>query len=298
MTEKFEKHFKELVKKVEQYLSASIKEEHNAQGEIYKAMNYSLLAGGKRLRPVLALATAELLGADCDEVMPFACALEMIHTHSLIHDDLPALDNDDLRRGRPTCHKAFGEAVALLAGDALLNKAFEVMAEAAAKMNDPAKGARIMQKVGNASGTEGMMGGQVADLRCEGKDITEDQLRYMYAKKTGALLKAPFLIAIEAAGKTGTDEERKLLEYSETIGLAFQIKDDVLDVVGDAKLLGKEPGRDAADGKTTFASLYGVAKCEKILEEMTVKATSIAKTFGEKGEFLREMAEYLLERNY
>ena len=137
MTEKFEKHFKELVKKVEQYLSASIKEENNAQGEIYKAMNYSLLAGGKRLRPVLALATAELLGADCDEVMPFACALEMIHTHSLIHDDMPALDNDDLRRGRPTCHKAFGEAVALLAGDALLNKAFEVMAEAAAKMNDP-----------------------------------------------------------------------------------------------------------------------------------------------------------------
>lgn len=297
MDKEFELHFKELVKYTENKLKTCVEEKDNLQGEIYKAMNYSLLAGGKRLRPVLTLAAAELLGADKEEVLPFACGLEMIHTYSLIHDDLPAMDNDDLRRGRPTCHKAFNEATALLAGDALLNRAFEVMSKAASEMKDAAKGARMMLCVADASGADGMIGGQVVDLACEGENITEETLRYMYARKTGALLKAPFMIAIEAAGKNNTDEAERLLRYSEITGLAFQIKDDILDVVGDAALLGKEPGRDAADGKTTFASLYGVEKCDEILKDMTDEVVKIADSFGEKGKFLRETAKYLLERN-
>jgi len=290
---------------------------NNPQKTIYEAMEYSLLCGGKRIRPVLCLAAADVLGVDREVVKPFACALEMIHTYSLIHDDLPAMDNDDLRRGRPTCHKQFDEATAILAGDALLNKAFELMSGAALKMDNPLYGLRIISDVSYLSGTEGMIGGQVTDLESEGKIVSEEILKHTYSCKTGALLKAPVYIAAEAGGfrvssNTATgdfyekypfaeafDEKvQKLIRYCEIIGTAFQIKDDILDVEGDTALLGKPVGSDAQEDKSTYVTLYGIAKCKEILSEMTEEAKAIADAFGEKGEFLREMAIYLLERNY
>lgn len=289
----------------------------NPQKIIYDAMRYSLLCGGKRIRPVLCLAAADVLGVDREDVKPFACALEMIHTYSLIHDDLPAMDNDDLRRGRPTCHKQFDEATAILAGDALLNKAFELMSGAALKLENPLYGLRIISDISYLSGTEGMIGGQVTDLASEGQVVSEEILKHTYSCKTGALIKAPVYIAAEAGGfriaantKDGKfyetypvaeafDEKvQKLLRYCELIGTAFQIKDDILDVEGDTALLGKPVGSDAQEDKSTYVTLYGLERCKQILKEMTEEAKNIMETFGHKGEFLREMAVYLLERNY
>ena len=275
-----------------------------------------MLCGGKRIRPVLALAAADVLGVSRADVMPFACALEMIHTYSLIHDDLPSMDNDDLRRGRPTCHKQFDEAIAVLAGDALLNKAFELMSGAALRMKNPLYGLRIISDISYLSGTEGMIGGQVTDLESEGKAVTEEILKHTYSCKTGALIKAPVYIAAEAGGfrkSANTDsgefyekypeadafdeKVQKLLRYSEIIGTAFQIKDDILDVEGDTALLGKPVGSDAEEDKSTYVTLYGIDLCKDILREMTEEAKEIADSFGEKGAFLRETAIYLLERN-
>ena len=289
----------------------------NPQKLIYDAMRYSLLCGGKRIRPVLCLAAADVLGVDREDVKPFACALEMIHTYSLIHDDLPAMDNDDLRRGRPTCHKQFDEATAILAGDALLNKAFELMSGAALKLENPLYGLRIISDISYLSGTEGMIGGQVTDLASEGQVVSEEILKHTYSCKTGALIKAPVYIAAEAGGfriaanaKDGEfyetypvadafDEKvQKLLRYCELIGTAFQIKDDILDVEGDTALLGKPVGSDAQEDKSTYVTLYGLERCKQILKEMTEEAKAIMETFDTKGEFLREMAVYLLERNY
>lgn len=313
----FKKKLAETAAEVESALQSYATEKNNPQKKIYEAMRYSLLCGGKRIRPVLAVAMADVLGVSHDDVIPFACALEMIHTYSLIHDDLPAMDNDDLRRGRPTCHKQFDEATAILAGDALLNKAFELMSGAALRLENPVYGLRIISDIGYLSGTEGMIGGQVTDLESEGKAVTEDILKHTYSCKTGALIKAPVYIAAEAGGfrvsantKDGEfyecypipeafDEKvQKLLRYSEIIGTAFQIKDDILDVEGDTALLGKPVGSDAEEDKSTYVTLYGIDRCKEILREMTEEAKEISGSFGEKGEFLREMAVYLLERNY
>lgn len=281
----------------------------NPQRSIYEAMRYSLLAGGKRIRPVLALAMGDILGADEDRILPFACALEMIHTYSLIHDDLPAMYNDDLRRGKPTCHRKFNEATAILAGDALLNKAFEVMSDYALRMNG-ITGLRIIAELSKLSGTEGMIGGQVTDLESEGKTVSEELLRHTYSCKTGALLKAPAHIAIEIArdrarsgqGEGETEEytevEKKLIRYSELIGLAFQVKDDILDIEGLTEVLGKPVGSDEKENKTTLVTLLGIERCKLMLEEMTGEAVKIAESFGEKGGFLRYLAVVLLKRNY
>ncbi|MBE7064454.1 MAG: polyprenyl synthetase family protein [Ruminococcaceae bacterium] len=301
---------------VENALEKFCAERDNPQKNIYKAMRYSLLCGGKRIRPVLALAVADVLGVRRDTVMPFACALEMIHTYSLIHDDLPSMDDDELRRGRLTCHKQFDEATAILAGDSLLNKAFELMSCAALHMDNPVYGLRIIADVSYLSGTEGMIGGQVTDLESEGKAVSEEILKHTYSCKTGALLKAPVYIAAEAGGfrisantldgefyekypaaESFDENVQKLLRYSEIIGTAFQIKDDILDVEGDTELLGKPVGSDAQEDKSTYVTLYGIDRCKEILHEMTEEAKCIADSFGEKGDFLREMAVYLLERN-
>lgn len=273
--------------------------EDNLQKNIYEAMRYSLLAGGKRIRPVLTLSYAELLDVPRETVLPFACALEMIHTYSLIHDDLPAMDNDDLRRGRPTCHKQFNEALAILAGDALLNKAFEVMAQACDNTCDGQKAAavKMMLQVASCSGSEGMIGGQVVDLESEGTSVEEETVRYTYALKTGALLTAPAFIAISAAGAEGTPEAERILSYTKAIGLAFQIKDDILDVEGDTALLGKAVGRDVKEDKRSMAAVKGLDYCKCLLNELTLQAISNAESFGDKGFFLKEMATYLLKRS-
>ena len=277
-------------------LDILVSEKDNLQQDIYKAMRYSLLAGGKRIRPVLLLACAEILDVDMDTVMPFACAIEMIHTYSLIHDDLPALDNDDLRRGKNTCHIEFDEALAILAGDALLNKAFEVMSEKAINMEHPLRGVRMLNQVSRMSGTEGMIGGQVIDLQSEGKMVSKEVLEAMYKGKTGCLLKAPVLVALEAIEGMESAIADTLIKYVETIGLAFQIKDDILDKTGDTEALGKKVGRDDKENKTTFVSIYGLEYCEELLKDLTDKAVSYAEELGEKGQFLKDLAIFLLKR--
>lgn len=292
----FKEQLNQYVDEINKNLDALIPEKNNYQSDIYKAMRYSLLAGGKRIRPVILLACAEILNVDIYTVMPYACAIEMIHTYSLIHDDLPALDNDDLRRGRNTCHKQFDEALAILAGDALLNKAFEVMSDAAIHMEYPLRGIKMLNHVATMSGTEGMIGGQVIDIQSEGKIVSKDVLETTYKGKTGALLKAPVLAAIEANDCMGTGIADTLIKYVETIGFAFQIKDDILDCIGDSKKLGKNTKRDEKENKTTFVSIYGLDYCNNLLEDLTKEAVEYAEQIGEKGQFLKDLAIYLLKR--
>ncbi len=298
--------FKAWIDTVERELERLVPINENPQKSIYSAMRYSLLSGGKRIRPVLTLAIGEVLGVSDSAILPFACALEMIHTYSLIHDDLPSMDNDELRRGRPTCHIQFGEAEAILAGDALLNKAFETMSGEAVRLAESGilsahSCLKIMSLVSSLSGTEGMIGGQVVDLESEGKQVSEDVLRHTYACKTGALLKAPAYIAIEAGnlhGRPYNEKENLLLRYTEIIGLAFQVKDDILDVEGDTSLIGKPTGSDEKENKTTMVTLFGIEKCKQMLNDMTEEAVKIAECFGEKGYFLRWLALFLLKRDY
>lgn len=263
---------------------------------IYEAMRYSLMAGGKRLRPVLALAVCEMLGGDIDDVIPFACAVEMIHTYSLIHDDLPAMDNDDYRRGRLTNHKVFGEAMAILAGDALLNYAYELMLDFTYKNNQNLMGKiKAMSVIAKMSGVSGMIGGQVVDLESEGKNITPELLKYMHGCKTGALIKAPVLAAAAICNASKNDTDMLEL-FAQNIGLAFQIKDDILDVEGNMGILGKKTGSDAINNKSTFVSLYGLEDSKKMLVEITEQAVQCMDAFGERGIFLKNLADYLLKR--
>ena len=269
------------------------------QKNIYEAMRYSLKAGGKRIRPVLMYAAGEIFDVSKDELEPFAVAVEMIHTYSLIHDDLPAMDNDDMRRGMPTCHIKFNEALAILAGDALLNKAFEIMTEAAVCMQDHLKGLKMMRVVAEAAGTSGMIGGQVVDLESEENlSVTEDVLKHMYACKTGALILAPILVSVEAAGVSGTKDAEMLVKYAQTIGFAFQIKDDILDVTGDLSLLGKNTGSDVRDHKTTYVTLFGIEYCNSFLKDLIADALACANYFGERGAFLKELALFFFERDH
>ena len=267
------------------------------ESSIYKAMKYSLSAGGKRLRPVLALSVCEMLGGDENDILPYACAIEMIHTYSLIHDDLPAMDNDDFRRGKPTNHKVFGEAMAILAGDALLNQAFEVMLQFTASRKDRlAERIKAMDIIARSSGTAGMIGGQAVDLQSEGRKISGDTLEYMHKCKTGALLKAPVLAAAALCG-AGREETDRLDEYAGKIGLAFQIKDDIMDVEGSLENMGKSSGSDEAKDKATFITLYGIEKSKDMLRNTVNSAVEAIKPFGTKAFFLSELAYYIQNRN-
>ncbi len=274
--------------KINNYLENLINGEGLLQKEITEAMNYSLLAGGKRIRPVLMMATCEALGLSEDEILPFASALEMIHTYSLIHDDLPSMDNDDLRRGRPTNHVVFGEATAILAGDALLNYAFETAILAPFDAERKLKAVSLM---GKASGYLGMIGGQVVDLEGEKRRLSAEELTKMHAMKTGALIKAATEMGCALAGL----DENLLSDYSANLGLAFQLKDDILDETSTAEELGKNIGSDAKNEKTTFITLYGMEKTKELLEETTNKAIEALEKI-ENSEFLKEFAMYLLKR--
>jgi len=264
---------------------------------LIQSMAYSMMSGGKRIRPVLSLATAKMLNGSADEVMPIAAAIEMIHTYSLIHDDLPAMDNDDFRRGKATNHKVYGEAMAILAGDALLNEAFELLFKTA--LNSKSGMERTIKAsiiISEAAGKLGMIGGQVIDEESEGKEISSDLLKQMHRKKTGAIFKACILAPAVLLG--ASDEVIEALsQYAEHIGVAFQIKDDILDVVSSAKELGKPIGSDAKNMKTTYASLYGVDKAGEMLRDSTNKAVNALECFGDKAWFLRETALYIANRN-
>ena len=260
------------------------------QGEIYDAMRYSLYAGGKRIRPILSLAVSDSLNGDFDAALCYGSAIEMIHTYSLIHDDLPCMDNDDLRRGKPTNHIVFGENMAVLAGDALLNFACESIINSNAGTDEMKLLA--IKEIFEASGCFGMIGGQVLDIRSENKEITEDELKILHKKKTGALIKAASRVGAISAG-TPLD----LFDvYAESVGLAFQIRDDILDVEGNVETFGKPIHSDEKNNKTTYVSLYGIDGAKRKLAQETDKALESISFLGSKGEFLREFALYLLNR--
>ncbi|WHE08042.1 polyprenyl synthetase family protein [Thermoanaerobacterium thermosaccharolyticum] len=263
---------------------------------LYDAMRYSVFAGGKRLRPVLCISSCELVGGDRDDALPVACAIEFIHTYSLIHDDLPAMDNDDLRRGKPTNHKVYGEALAILAGDALLNYGFEVLIHHALDSTNCQNILRATEEVAHAAGCHGMIGGQVVDLLSENKDITEEELKFMHDHKTGALIKAS---VVAGAIMGGADDEtiKKLSDYAKYIGLAFQIKDDILDVLGDESKLGKNAKSDLENGKSTFVSVFGLQRSISLVKELTASAIRILDDFGEKSEFLKSLTKYMADRD-
>lgn len=260
---------------------------------IHRAMRYSLFAGGKRIRPILALAAAEAVADDPGNVEPVACSLELIHTYSLIHDDLPALDNDDLRRGRPTCHKVFGEAMAILAGDSLLTLAFEVLA----KVDLPAaQRIALVEELATASGTVGgMIGGQVHDIEGEGQPPTAELLEAIHRAKTGALLRASVRMGAIAAGATG-EQLTALSAFGEHVGLAFQIVDDILDVEQSSEQLGKTAGKDAAQAKITFPAVYGLEKSRAMAAEQQAGAQAALAGFGDRAQRLRELADLIVQR--
>ncbi len=289
----FEDNINRKIEFVNRSLCEYFTKEENYQKKIYEAMEYSLFSGGKRVRPVLALAAAELFGQE-ESVMPFACALEMIHTYSLIHDDLPCMDNDELRRGRLTNHIVFGEAMAVLAGDALLTRAFEVVLKHSRL--SPQQMIKGLAVLAEAAGTEGMIGGQVIDMECEGRAVGKDVLRAMHLHKTGALIIAAVRLGV-IAGNGDSEDDWRLSAYARNLGLAFQIKDDILDVEGNTELLGKKTGMDEENRKTTFVSLYGLEQSKKMLEEYTQKAIEQIMFYGEKSEFLKEYAYFLLKRD-
>jgi len=261
---------------------------------IYDAMRYSLFAGGKRLRPILMLLSNRLIGDNQEQVMPLACAMEMIHTYSLIHDDLPAMDNDDYRRGVLTNHKVFGEAIAILAGDALLTHAFIIMIEHAISSSYKERLLRAIYEIALASGTKGMIGGQVIDIY-DNKDINQEKLYLMHKCKTGALITA----AVRAGAIVGgaSDYELGLLtRFSEGLGIAYQIRDDILDEIGDEKKLGKKVGRDSKNKKNTFVTLYGIKDSQRLLEEYSLKAISYLEPFGERAKTLIDLTKSLMLR--
>ena len=289
------KLIEEYAKRVEGAFNEYISDDECRQRIIYDSVAYSLNAGGKRLRPVIMLLVAELLGVDEQEVLPFACAIEMIHTYSLIHDDLPCMDNDDMRRGKPTNHKVYGEAIAVLAGDALLNMACEVVTGAIYK-TDAGTVLKAISALYKASGIMGMIGGQIIDIESEGKNIDEETLKTLHLLKTGALIRASGEIPCIMAG---CDEAEKtaVISFLNNLGIAFQIRDDLLDVYGDSASLGKNTGSDEANNKVTYVTLYGREEAERLVMEYTNAAKSSMGIFGEKAYKLCRLADYLTERN-
>jgi len=260
---------------------------------IHQAMRYSVFAGGKRIRPILCLETARIFVPEVAPALHPGCAIEFIHTYSLIHDDLPALDNDDLRRGKPTCHKKFGEATAILAGDALLTLAFETLAAAPVSAE---RRVAMTTEIASAAGTvNGMVGGQVADLEAEGKTVGPEALEYIHRSKTAALIRASVTSGALCAGAS-PDDVTRLRRFGETIGWAFQVTDDILDVEESSAALGKTAGKDIAQQKATYPAVFGLERSHQIANELATKAIDELQVFGERAGRLRTIAEFLVLR--
>ncbi len=260
------------------------------------AMHYSLMAGGKRLRPILVFAGAEALGERPEPLLPVACAIECIHTYSLIHDDLPAMDDDDFRRGKPTCHKAFDEATAILAGDALLTHAFRLLAHEDLETLFPAERIfRLWRLISEAAGLFGMVSGQMADLLAEGRPVSREELYFIHHHKTAALIRASVLAGAILCGASPA-AEKALSDYGWKVGHAFQIVDDILDIVGDEKTLGKPVGSDLEKKKATYPALYGLERSRQEARRLLEEAIQSLQVFGPSADFLRDIAYYILER--
>ena len=267
---------------------------------LHKAIQYSLFAGGKRIRPILSMAAFEAVGGKGGGILPFACALEMIHTYSLIHDDLPALDNDDYRRGKPTCHKVFGEAIGILAGDALLTEAFKLMTDRAIQefsVRDGGLVLDVIHEVAQAAGWLGMVGGQVLDIESEGKEADLPTLQYIHTHKTGALILVSVRVGAELGGANG-ETLKTLTHYGERVGLAFQIADDILNVEGKVALLGKKTGTDLSRGKATYPALLGLEESKRRAKELIDLAVKAIESFGPEADPLREIAWFIFSREY
>jgi geranylgeranyl diphosphate synthase type II len=262
---------------------------------IHKAMRYSLFAGGKRLRPILCLAAAEASGGKIGNAMPLACAMECIHTYSLVHDDLPSMDNDDFRRGRATCHKVFGDGIAVLAGDALLTVAFEVVSRA--KPTSRYNMSILLREIAVAAGSRKLIAGQVADLEAEGKKTTQPELRYIHENKTAAILTTTVRLGAMSAN-ADAKKLAAITKFGRALGLAFQIIDDILDVTQTSEKLGKSAGKDVAAQKATYPSVIGLEKSRAEARRLTRQAHKALSIFGAKGEALHALANYLLEREY
>jgi len=263
---------------------------------LHQAMRYSVFAGGKRLRPVLMIAACEAVGGDARQVLHAACAMEMIHTYSLIHDDLPAMDDDDFRRGEPTNHKVYGEATAILAGDALLTEAFRVLADTEANKSVPPETAiRVIEIISRYAGSQGMVGGQVVDMESEGKDVDFPTLEYIHIHKTGGLI----LASVQIGGLLGGGDDEQIAALSRfggAAGLAFQVADDILDVIGDQAEIGKDVGSDQARGKATYPALLGLAEARQRAVELCERAVEALDLFGSAADPLKTLARYIVER--
>lgn len=287
-------YLSERVQLIDHALNEWVPDEHVEPPSIHRAMRYSLFAGGKRIRPILAIAAARAVSDSPDGIDQAACTLELIHTYSLIHDDLPALDNDDLRRGRPTCHKVFGDAMAILAGDALLTLAFEVLSRLR-QINGDRK-IRLVEELSRSAGTVGgMIAGQVNDIEGEGRHPTAALLESIHRAKTGALIRASVRMGGIYAGAT-EKELKALSDYGEHVGLAFQIIDDVLDVEESSESLGKTAGKDEAQKKVTFPAVYGLTRSREMAEEERLSAHVALRIFDDRAERLRQIADFIVHR--
>ncbi len=286
--------YAEYLNMVEEALCPQLRSLGYIPEKLLEAMEYSLSAGGKRLRPVLLLAACDMAGGDVKQALPFACALEMIHTYSLIHDDLPAMDNDDLRRGKPTNHKVYGEDVAILAGDGLLSAAMELMLRNACAMQDM-RGLRAAEAIARRAGVTGMVAGQTVDVTEEGSKPTVERVSYIHAHKTADLLTAPLEAGLLLAGAS-EEQLRAGIHYGYHLGMAFQMVDDLLDVEGDAALLGKNTGMDAALGKLTWVAAVGVEQTRRDAAEHVRQAVESLGIFGETMNFFKDLAQSTLVR--
>ncbi|MDI7815225.1 polyprenyl synthetase family protein [Clostridioides difficile] len=293
----FKQCLKEKASFIENVLKEYMPKEEGYQKTVIEAMNYSLSAGGKRLRPILTLEACKVVGGNEEEVIPFAMAIEMIHTYSLIHDDLPALDNDDLRRGRPTNHKVYGEAMGILAGDALLNYAFEVMLSGSINKKNPEKYLKAINEIAKGAGIYGMIGGQVVDVESENKQIEKEKLDYIHMNKTAAMM-VGCMRAGATIGGANSEQMEEITKYAKNIGLSFQIVDDILDIVGDEAKLGKKVGSDIENHKSTYPSLLGLDKSKEIAYNLIDEAKKSIEKLSDDVDFLKGLAEYIIDREY
>jgi len=280
---------------IERALSATVSSHDGLEARLFEAIRYSLLDGGKRLRPILALASCEAVGGSIDDAMNYACALEMIHTYSLIHDDLPIMDNDDLRHGKPTNHKVYGEAIATLAGDALVTDAFAVVARTSFAKKHPDVVLEVIAELSDAAGSRGMVSGQVIDLLGEGRTMNLEQLEYLHSKKTGAMFLASVVGAARLGGATWLQIDA-LSKYARALGLCFQVVDDLLDVEASTEQMGKRTNKDEAAGKNTYPGLLGMEESRALARDLERRAQATLSSFDNRAEPLRAIASFVVER--